>query len=181
MIAALVLLWQVAQPTVGDTVWIERVVSEAGRAVLRPQQWDLGAEGAQLGPPVMAHGAAGLSIRYPVVLWYPGERVLTMPGPVLVYPDGTSDTLPPSVHRVRVQSVLPSDQPKSRIPPKPPRDPLALAGQSILPLVVLVMGALLAIAPGGISLAAKRQAGGPSCPDSAGARSRAVETVGFAW
>ena len=38
--------------------------------------------------------ARGTLVRYPVALWYPGDHVLTMPGPVLVRRDGSSDTLP---------------------------------------------------------------------------------------
>jgi hypothetical protein len=87
----------------------------------------------------------GVRVRYPVVLWYPGDRVLTMPGPVLVYPDGTSDTLAASTHRIRVLSVLPAGQAKSRIPPRPPRNPLPLATRSLIPLVLLVLGSSLVI------------------------------------
>lgn len=145
MIAALLLLAQAQSPTVGDTVWIERVLTGIGRSIVRPQQWDLGAEGAQLGPAIVSYGEGGMTVRYPVVLWYPGDRTLTMPGPVLVYPDGTSDTLAASVHRVQVLSVLPQDRAKSRIPPRPPRNPLALATRSLVPLLLLVAATALIV------------------------------------
>lgn len=143
MIAPLFLLLQVQSPTIGDTVWIERVLSGTGRSIVRPQQWDLGREGAQLGPAMVSYGEAGIMVRYPVVLWYPGDRTLTMPGPVLVYPDGTSDTLAASVHRIQVLSVLPARQAKSRILPRPPRNPLPLATRSLMPLVLLLVGSAL--------------------------------------
>ncbi len=146
MIAGWILLAQAAGPTVGDTVWIERLVGAATGAVIRPQEWDLEPEGTQLGPAVVSHGAAGATVRYPVVLWFPGDRSLTMPGPVLVYPDGTSDTLPASTHRIRVGSVLPAGQPKRTIPPRPLRNPVPLATRSLVPLAVLVGGSGLFLA-----------------------------------
>jgi hypothetical protein len=146
MITTLLLALQAQSPTVGDTVWIERLLSGTGRSIVRPQQWDLGAEGSQLGPALVSYGEGGIMVRYPVVLWYPGDRTLTMPGPVLVYPDGTSDTLAASVHRIRVLSVLPGDRPRSRVPPRPPRNPLPLASRSLLPLVLLVAGSALLVA-----------------------------------
>lgn len=133
-------------PTVGDTVWIERSFGDVRGAIVRPQEWDLGNLGAQLGPAIVSYGEAGARVRYPVVLWHPGERSLTMPGPVLVFPDGTSDTLPASVHRVRLASVLPEGQPKRALPPQPPRNPLPLASRSLVPLAVLVVAVGLLIA-----------------------------------
>lgn len=143
MITALLLFLQAQSPTAGDTVWIERLLTGTGRSIVRPQQWDLSAEGAQLGPATVSYGEGGITVRYPVILWYPGDRTLTMPGPVLVYPDGTSDTLAASVHRIRVLSVLPAGQAKSRIPPRPPRNPLPLATRSLLPLLLLLVGSAI--------------------------------------
>jgi hypothetical protein len=146
MIPGLLLLWQIAQlPTVGDTIWIERVLGDVRGAIVRPQQWDLESVGAQLAPAMVSHGAGGTTVRYPVVLWYAGDRTLTMPGPVLVLPDGTSDTLPASTHRVRLASVLPPGEAKNRIPPKPPRNPLPLASRSLIPLAVLLVASALGI------------------------------------
>jgi hypothetical protein len=39
--------------------------------------------------------------------------------------------------------VLPAGQAKSRIPPRPPRSPLILAGRSLLPLIILLGGSAL--------------------------------------
>src|SRR6185369_230869 len=47
MIALLLLLLQGPQPTVGDTIWIERVLGDVGGAVVRPQPWSLGELGEQ--------------------------------------------------------------------------------------------------------------------------------------
>jgi hypothetical protein len=166
MIRLLVLLAQAGSvPTVGDTVWVERILGNVRGAIVRPQEWDLGNLGVQLGPAVVSHGEAGARVRYPVVLWYPGDRTLTMPGPVLVYPDGTSDTLPASVHRVRRASVLPPGQPRRSLAPQPPRTPLPLASRSLVPLAVLLGASGLLI--GGIAARWRRQgkpAGRPAPP-----------------
>jgi hypothetical protein len=106
---------------------------------------------------MVSYGEGGIMVRYPVVLWYPGDRTLTMPGPVLVYPDGTSDTLAASVHRIRVLSVLPGDRPRSRVPPRPPRNPLPLASRSLLPLVFLVAGSALLVAIGAVRWRRRRK------------------------
>jgi len=131
------------EATVGDTVWIERVVGEIGAAILRPQVWQLGSLGEQLGPAEVVQGARGAVVRYALVLWYPGDQVISMPGPVLVRRDGSSDTLAAAAYRVRVVSVLPAGQPRSTLVPKPARDPVPIASRSLLPFAVLVGGVLL--------------------------------------
>ena len=143
----LLLLLQGGAVTVGDTVWIERAVASVGSSVLRPQVWNVGTVGQQLGPAEVRVGAGGAVVRYALVLWYPGEHLLTMPGPVVVKRDGSSDTLPPSSVRVRVTSVLPAGAQRVTLPPKPARTPVSLAERSLLPLaaIVLVIGLLWAV------------------------------------
>ena len=133
----LVLQLQAASATVGDTVRIERVVGDIAGAVIRPQPWSLGARGDQLGPAEVIQGARGAVVRYALVLWYPGEHTLSMPGPVLVRRDGSSDTLAASTHRVRVESVLTPGVRRDRLEPKPARDPLAISSRTLLPLALL--------------------------------------------
>jgi hypothetical protein len=140
--AAFLLLLQAAV-TVGDTVWIERAVGPVGTAVIRPQPWTVGTIGQQLGPAEVRSGAEGVVIRYALVLWYPGEHLLTMPGPVLVKRDGSSDTLAASSVRLRVTSVLPSGAQRTTIPPKPARTPVPLADRTLLPLAMLTLIVLI--------------------------------------
>lgn len=146
---ALLLLLQGALPspaTVGDTIWISRTLGDVRRAVVRPQPWSIEPLGYQLGPAEVSQTSSGVTVRYSLVIWYPGDRQLTMPGPVVVFPDGTSDTLPPSVHRVSVVSVLPAGQPRARLEPRPPRVPIRLSAESLIPLLILVGVTGLAIA-----------------------------------
>lgn len=148
MTALLLLLLQQAPapgPTVGDTVWIERVIPDPGGAVIRPQPWSLGSSGDQLGPAEVVQGERGLTVRYALVLWYPGEQVLTMPGPVLVRRDGSSDTLATSSYRLRVSSVLPAGARRAALAPEPARDTVPLVSRSLLPLAVLVAETLLVL------------------------------------
>jgi len=142
-VVALLLLLQAGAVTVGDTVWIERAVASVGSSVLRPQVWNVGTVGQQLGPAEVRVGAGGAVVRYALVLWYPGEHLLTMPGPVVVKRDGSSDTLAPSSVRVRVTSVLPAGAQRVTLPPKPARTPVSLAERSLLPLAAIVLGIAL--------------------------------------
>jgi hypothetical protein len=144
MSAWLLLLLQAGVATIGDTVWIERALGEVGTAIVRPQSWSLGELGEQLAPAQVVQGARGAVVRYPLVLWYPGEHLLTMPGPVLVRRDGSSDTLAASTHKVTLLSVLPAGAPRSKLAPKPARDPVPLASRSVLPLLLLSGVVLLA-------------------------------------
>jgi hypothetical protein len=136
--ALLVLLLQAPGPTVGDTVWVERTVGDVAGAVVRPQQWSLGALGQQLGPAEVRHGAVGAVVRYALVLWYPGEHLLTMPGPVLVRRDGRSDTLAVSTVRIRVGSVLPAGERRTTLPPRPASSAMPLSTRAVLPGAILL-------------------------------------------
>jgi len=138
VLALLFLLQQAGVPTVGDTIWIERALGDVGSATVRPQPWSLGTLGLQLGPAELTHGARGAVVRYALVFWYPGEHQLSMPGPVLVRRDGSSDTLAASTVRVRIESVLPSGRSKASIPPRPASQPVSLEARGLLPLGIVV-------------------------------------------
>jgi len=150
-VIAWLLLLQGTQATVGDTVYVERTLGDVGGAVVRPQQWSLGPLGLQLGPADVRQGSAGAVVRYALVIWYPGEHNLTMPGPVLVRRDGRSDTLSGSPVHVSVWSVLPPNAKKSTLAPRPPSVPVPLAAVTPLPVLALSGLALL-----GLTIAAVR-------------------------
>ncbi len=145
----LLFLLQAPAPTVGDTVWVERTVGDVAGAVVRPQQWSLGNLGQQLGPAEVRHGAVGAVVRYALVLWYPGDHLLTMPGPVLVRRDGRSDTLAVSTVRIRVGSVLPAGGRRTTLPPRPATGALPLLASDLIPGAILLgvtLGGLLIVA-----------------------------------
>jgi hypothetical protein len=147
--------------TVGDSVWIERALGDVGNAIVRPQPWSLGSLGQQLGPAVVIQGSRGFVVRYPLVLWYPGSQVLTMPGPVLVRRDGSSDTLAATSYRLEVSSVLPAGQKRSTLAPKPARDTVPLVSRNLLPLALLDGIVLLSM---GIVALRWRRRGAPEPP-----------------
>jgi len=142
-------LLQAGSITVGDTVRIERLVGPAGGMVVRPQPWNLGGLGQQLGPAEVTTGTEGLMVRYSLVLWYPGDHTLVMPGPVLIDREGRSDTLATSSVVVRVVSVLPGGQRKAAIPPKPATPAVPLEARTPLPLLVALLIVSLAVSLAG--------------------------------
>ncbi len=134
------------RPTVGDTVWLVTRVPLAPRQILRPQTWELGDLGQVLGPPVVELGPDSATVSYPVSFWYPGEHDVAVPGPIVVNPEGRSDTLPARPLRVSVATVLPAGVPKDSITP---RDPAALVTQAVRsPLPLGVFGVLVAAIAG---------------------------------
>lgn len=139
----LVLVLPQALPTVGDTVWVERQVVATSNVLIRPQAWDLGSVGRQLGPAIQQRAGSGVRIRYPLVFWYPGRHELRMPGPVVISREGRSDTLVSSSVTIEVASVLPAGRPREALEPRPARAPVALAERSLRPLVI-ALGLVLA-------------------------------------
>lgn len=150
MIAALILL-ALAQPqpqpqpqpsTVGDTVWLEIRVPLQARQILRAQTWELGEVGQVLGPPLVELTPDSAVVRYPVTFWFPGRHPVAVPGPIVVNPEGRSDTLPARRLQVEVASVLPPDTNRDSTPPRPQAGVIPQAGRSLLPLGVLWIGLL---------------------------------------
>jgi len=134
------LAWQRPQPaSVGDTVWVTTTARAPARMIVRPQTWDLGDLGQVLGPPDVSYRADSVTIRYPVAIWYPGEHDLRVPGPILVSPEGASDTLPAASRTVLIASVLPPDSARSRLQPKPAADTVPQARLSLLPVAILLL------------------------------------------
>jgi len=135
-------------PTVGDTVWLSTRVPLAPRQILRPQTWDLGDLGQVLGAPVVELGPDSATVSYPVSFWYPGDHAVSIPGPIVVNPEGRSDTLPARALRLTVASVLPAGVPKDSIAARDPAALVAQAERSLLPLGALAV--LLGAVAGGL-------------------------------
>ncbi len=161
MIAAVLLALQAGLPTVGDTVWVERYVVAQPNVLIRPQAWDLGTTGRQLGPAEVRRSALGTVVRYPLVFWHPGRHTLRMPGPVVISREGTSDTLLASGVVVEIASVLPAGTPRERLPPRPARPTVPLGERSLRPLLIGAMLVLAAVA----LLALRRRRRGTAAPE----------------
>lgn len=132
-------------PTIGDTVWVGATSPAPARMIVRPQTWDLGDLGQVLGPPDVAYNGDSVTVRYPVVFWYPGDHEVRVPGPILVSPEGASDTLPARPVMVRIGSVLPPDTAPARLEPRPAARTVAQSRRSALPVIVLLLVAGLGV------------------------------------
>lgn len=148
MILAAILLLQAppAGPLVGDTVWIEREITAPAGSLLRPLPWDPGDAASLLGPPEVIARAGGWLLRYPMAFWRAGDHRLVIPGPLVIQPDGTTDSLPARAAQVMIRTVLPS----TRADTLAPRDAAGLVGSgepSPQPVLVLLLLASLVMLP----------------------------------
>jgi len=153
MIALLVLLiqadgWTAApsQPTVGDTIRIERRITAPAGWRIRAGRLASSTVAEPLGDPaVLASSPPGQwVVRYAVVAWTPGDITLAMPPLWRLGPDGTADSLSGGTATFHVASVIP-DSVKAPAP-QPSLGPLRLDRSSPLPVIAAVFlagGALL--------------------------------------
>jgi hypothetical protein len=153
MITLLVLLtlqsdgWTAAplQPTVGDTIRLERAITAPAGWRLRAGKLASTDVAEPLGDAMVLAGAPGeWLVRYTVVAWMPGAVTIPMPQITRLGPDGTADSLPGGSASFHVASVIP-DSVKSPLP-QPAVGPLRLARASPIPVLVAVIlsaGALL--------------------------------------
>lgn len=146
---ALVLLWVLAplvqgawrvtpaSPTVGDTVWIERVVAAEVGTIVRAAPWEAaGGPVEALGAPLVLFEEGGrVRVRYALVAWESGTHTVTSPTVWRVFPDGRSDSVRSSALRIAIASVLPGDSAAAR----PPRPPVARHARSVLPPAVALL------------------------------------------
>ena len=135
-----------AQPTVGDTIRVERTVAAPPGWRVRAGKLPSGSATEPLGDPaVLATDKPGVwVVRYTVVAWNPGSLSVDMPSLLLLGPDGSSDSLAGGTAALRVASVIPDSV---RTPlPQPAIGLLRLDRTNPVPMVlalVLAGGTLL--------------------------------------
>lgn len=132
-------LLQAQSPQVGDTVWLVRtILAPSGREV-RVAPWN--PEGAieTLGPGVLVRRGDSLDIRYPAVGWLPGGHTVEVPGPVLVSPDGTTDSMPAMPVTITIASILPELPRDSLPPPQPEASPVLRPVETAAPVLILLL------------------------------------------
>ncbi len=160
--------WLVAQPrpaTVGDTVWLSSKVPLAARQILRAQPWSLGEIGQVLGPPEVDYEGDSATVRYPVAFWYPGVHPVSVPGPIVVNPEGRSDTLSTRFITVHVASVLPLRVPRDSLIPRDAADLFPQAERSLLPLALLwLVAGVMALGVAWLRRTRQRRAPPPAGP-----------------
>jgi len=142
-----------SQPTVGDTIWLERIVSVPAGWRVRAGRLDPAGDIEPLADPMLRRVADGWSVRYPVVAWTPGSHTVALPPLWRLGPDGQADSLAGSSAEFLVRSVLPASPPApspgadsgSRPAPQAALDPLRpvrLSPGPPLAAVVVVAGLL---------------------------------------
>jgi hypothetical protein len=137
-----------SQPTVGDTINLEKSISAPAGWRLRAGKLASGSDAEPLGDPVVLASATPGEwlVRYTVVAWTTGAISLDMPPVWRLGPDGTADSLPGGNATFRVASVIP-DSVKSPAP-QPALGPLRPERLSPLPLAVAALiaaGVLIAL------------------------------------
>ena len=122
-------------PTVGDTVWLTRLVTADPGWRVRAGRLDPAQDLEPLGEAVVLRAQSGWLVRYPVVLWTPGRHEVALPPVWRLGPDGQADSVLGGVAAVQVRSVLPSPDSARRSEPKPALPPLGRRDNSALPVL----------------------------------------------
>lgn len=141
--------WMIAppSPTVGDTIWLFRIVPHAAEWRVRAGPFDNQGDVVSLGDPQVSYGATADTVRYAVVAWTAGPQHFPLPSLWLMGVGGHSDSLPGGTGTVTVRSVIPADSarpaPKALLPPLDPQPdslwpPLIAGVASVVALVLAV-------------------------------------------
>ena len=101
--------WQASppNPTVGDTIVLERTLTVPSGWQVRPGKLDATEAIEPLADPVVRRSGAGWVVRYSVVAWKPGTQKLALPSVWLLGPDGRADSTAGGTTSVSVTSVIP--------------------------------------------------------------------------
>jgi hypothetical protein len=141
------LLVQGPGPTVGDTVWLSRTVAVPPGSVVRAADWDPADPIELLGRPQVMLAGDSAHVTYPVVVWQPGTQLIELPGPLLLGPGGTVDSLRGQQVKLEVRSVLPRVPPDSALAPQPRAAIVAVRAVSPTPLAILWVISLALLLP----------------------------------
>jgi len=126
-----------SQPTVGDTIRLERTVAVPSGWRVRAGKLGSVTVAEQLGDAIVVPASGAWVVRYAVVAWTPGEMSLDMPPLWRLGPDGTADSLSGGTATFRVASVIPDSV---RAPaPQPAIGPLRLDRSSPFPVIAAVL------------------------------------------
>jgi hypothetical protein len=141
------LLLQGTAPSVGDTVWLTRTVRVPTGHAVRPPEWEPSDPVELLGRGRVVLTGDSAEISYPVVLWRAGYHTIELPGPLLLGPGGTVDSLAGERVSVEVRSVLPPVPPDSVLAPQPRASLVSRRVVSLAPIAVLWLASLALLLP----------------------------------
>jgi len=171
-------LIQAPLPQVGDTIWLVRTIPAPVGRVARVAPWNPVGAVEALGPGMLIRRGDSLDVRYPAVGWLPGSHSVDIPGPVLVSPDGTTDSLPPTTLTVTIASVLPTLSGDSLPPAQPEAGPIFRPIRTGVPVLLLLLCATLVLIPAHYWW---RKRGRPISPPSGGTTPSLPELPLDAW
>ena len=134
-------------PTVGDTVWLTRTVAVPAGYAVRAPEWEAPDPIELLGRARVTSTADSAQIAYPVAVWRPGRHQIELPGPLLLGPGGTVDSLPGARLRLEIASVLPPVPADSILPPQPRAGLVSRQVVTPVPLFLLWAAALILLLP----------------------------------
>jgi hypothetical protein len=143
---AVSLMLQGPAPSVGDTVWLSRTVRVPAGYAVRATDWEPADPIELLGRGQVVMTGDSARITYPVVLWRTGQHTIDLPGPLLLGPGGTVDSLAASRVSVEVRSVLPRVSPDS-LAPQPRAALVNRRMVSLAPVLGLWLAAAILLLP----------------------------------
>ena len=138
---------QAAAPSVGDTVWLTRTVRVPAGYAVRAAEWEPSDPVELLGRGQVIQAGDSARISYPVVIWRPGSHQLEVPGPLLLGPEGTVDSLAGERVSVEIESILPPAPPDSTLAPQPRASLVSRLVVTLVPLALLWLAALILLLP----------------------------------
>ncbi|MEO8088792.1 MAG: hypothetical protein ABI703_00690 [Gemmatimonadales bacterium] len=145
LLASLVL--QGTAPTVGDTVWLTRTVRVPAGYAVRATDWEPADPFELLGRGRMVMTGDSVRISYPVVVWRPGQHTIELPGPLLLGPGGSVDSLAAVGVNVEIRSVLPRVPQDSSLAPQPRAGIVTRRVTSLAPMAGLWLAAAILLLP----------------------------------
>jgi hypothetical protein len=138
---------QGAGPTVGDTIWLTRTVPLPAGYSVRAAEWEPSEPVQLLARARVLVTGDSAEVAYPVVVWQPGRHLVELPGPLLLGPGGTVDSLGPERVRLDLRSVLPAVPPDSALSPQPRAALVPRKAVSLVPLALLFLASLVFLLP----------------------------------
>lgn len=148
--------------TVGDTVWVTRVVAVPAGYTVRPADWTPADPMEAVGPAQVLLRGDSAVIAYPLTAWRAGHHRLEVPGPLLLGPAGQVDSLPATHASIAVTSVLPPAAAETALAPQPRAALVPLTTSTPVPLTILWALAALVLVP--LHLRWRRRGPAPPLP-----------------
>ena len=134
-------------PSVGDTVWLRRTVRVPAGYTVRAAEWEPTDPVELLGRGRVVLAGDSAEIAYPVVVWRPGQHRIELPGPLLLGPEGTVDSLAGERMSLEVKSILPPVPADSVLAPQPRASLVSRRVVSLIPIAILWAAALILLLP----------------------------------